>query len=281
MSIETWETMPRNQNDPETIEELVDRKILEHDENSEAHLNDIGSLQNHKSGEIIDHPANSIVNDKIGDSQITPNQFAFGDVFLFNGIQTLDCWSFSHTGAGSTTTLPEYGKIVLVTGVNVGDKEIARISPGYVTMWPTDNQILECRLNYGSDYNSDAAICMGASDPFADGVSSIGFRYKESTESVYAFYNSYYSGSWHKFEYLLFADVFTSQIYRIEVNSVAKTIKWLVNGIVKKTVTYGTQTILGGNSYVFTAGLKRTASGADTALHVWNLFFTKLHTQEE
>ena len=65
MALTIWGLLAKNQNDNETIEEAIDRKIAAHEADAEAHLSATGSLQSHKASEIIDHIAESIVNDKL------------------------------------------------------------------------------------------------------------------------------------------------------------------------------------------------------------------------
>lgn len=71
MSSVTWNLLPKSQDDPETIEQAIARIVDEHNENEEAHLDTGQSLQSHKASEIIDHVAESIIEDKIKDGEIT------------------------------------------------------------------------------------------------------------------------------------------------------------------------------------------------------------------
>jgi hypothetical protein len=63
--MENWQNLPKNQDDNETIEGAIDRKIAEHMANIDAHVLEGQSLQSHKSALVIDHLARSIVGDKI------------------------------------------------------------------------------------------------------------------------------------------------------------------------------------------------------------------------
>jgi len=64
-----WGTLPKSAIDNETIEEAIERLIAEHDEDPEAHLAAGGSLNEHKTDEVIDHPADSVVGDKIPEGE--------------------------------------------------------------------------------------------------------------------------------------------------------------------------------------------------------------------
>lgn len=76
MGLTLWGLLGKAQDDNETIEEMVDRKIAAHEGDAEAHLSITGSLQSHKASEIIDHLADSIINDKIAKRAITSDQLA-------------------------------------------------------------------------------------------------------------------------------------------------------------------------------------------------------------
>jgi len=65
MSIPVWGLLEKSQTDPETIEEAINRLILAHNEDEEAHLGSGQSLQSNKASEIIDHIDASIIYNKI------------------------------------------------------------------------------------------------------------------------------------------------------------------------------------------------------------------------
>ena len=71
MSLPVWGNLAKSQTDAEKIEEAIVRLITEHNEDETAHLGVGQSLQSHKAAEIIDHLAESIVEDKIADGEIS------------------------------------------------------------------------------------------------------------------------------------------------------------------------------------------------------------------
>ncbi|MES2382885.1 MAG: hypothetical protein V4538_17690 [Bacteroidota bacterium] len=68
MADPTWGMLPKSQVDPQLIEERIAQMISEHESDPEAHLGVGESLEQHKTNEIIDHPAQSIVADKFSSS---------------------------------------------------------------------------------------------------------------------------------------------------------------------------------------------------------------------
>lgn len=65
MALPNWQQLQKNIDDPETIEQAIIRLVNSHEEDPEAHLGVGESLEQHKTQSVIDHPAQSIVPDKI------------------------------------------------------------------------------------------------------------------------------------------------------------------------------------------------------------------------
>lgn len=61
----TWENIPKSQTEAQTILEAIDEKINTHNGDPEAHIVDLSSFEEHRKAEIIDHLAESVVNDKL------------------------------------------------------------------------------------------------------------------------------------------------------------------------------------------------------------------------
>lgn len=60
-----WGSLQRALNDPTTIDEAIAAGIAAHNNAAESHLGDEQSLESHRENPIVDHPAESVVNDKI------------------------------------------------------------------------------------------------------------------------------------------------------------------------------------------------------------------------
>lgn len=97
--IENWGALQKSATDDETIEQAIDRLIAVHEADAEAHQGAGESLQNHKSDTVIDHPAESVVNDKIPDRGVTPNQLIYTKDYIDINFETLDMWT--EVGAGA------------------------------------------------------------------------------------------------------------------------------------------------------------------------------------
>lgn len=67
-----WYNLPKTLTDNTTIDEEIDAKIATHNADAEAHLGADEALEVHRQNEVIDHPAESVVNDKI---QLTARRY--------------------------------------------------------------------------------------------------------------------------------------------------------------------------------------------------------------
>lgn len=60
-----WENIPKSQADPTTIQEAIASTVAVHNADTIAHMADLQSIEQHRTNSIVDHPAQSILNDKI------------------------------------------------------------------------------------------------------------------------------------------------------------------------------------------------------------------------
>jgi len=74
--METWGEVPKSQTENDLITDAIATAITEHESDPVAHQGTGESLQNHKSDEVIDHPANSVVNDKLPAQSVTPDKIS-------------------------------------------------------------------------------------------------------------------------------------------------------------------------------------------------------------
>lgn len=60
-----WQDLPKSQSDATTIDEATSAAIAVHNSDPDAHLAELASLEAHRTSEIIDHLAESVLNDKL------------------------------------------------------------------------------------------------------------------------------------------------------------------------------------------------------------------------
>lgn len=117
-----WGDMNRATNDPTGIDEAISTAITAHDDDPEAHLGADQSLQSHRASEIIDHLAESVVNDKL--AKATRRYMAIVDPDSESDFDTI-------AEAVDYCASNGYGDIYIVAGTHYIDAELsidARIS---------------------------------------------------------------------------------------------------------------------------------------------------------
>lgn len=65
MSIETWGTMPKSQEDAQTIDTAIQSAINEHNADPIAHTGTDQAISVHRENDILDHKAGAVKNDKL------------------------------------------------------------------------------------------------------------------------------------------------------------------------------------------------------------------------
>lgn len=118
MSEFTWGDLPKSQVDNQLITEAITQAIADHESDPTAHLGDGESLEQHKTNEVLDHPAGSALSDKqtlseiVYVSDMNPADGWDTDNFTFDFPQVHV--SFSHNGL--TDAFIESGNVHWLTG---------------------------------------------------------------------------------------------------------------------------------------------------------------------
>lgn len=63
--LEPWVDLPKTQTDPTTIIEQIADDLAVHNADPNAHMDSLASLETHRTSQIVDHLAESVVNDKL------------------------------------------------------------------------------------------------------------------------------------------------------------------------------------------------------------------------
>ena len=93
MSLPIWGLLQRALGDPQTIDEAIAAAVAAHEEDPTAHLGVGESLEQHKTDGIVDHPAGSVLPDKISfsDYQFDTTFESLGG-FTITGRVTNNSW---------------------------------------------------------------------------------------------------------------------------------------------------------------------------------------------
>jgi len=157
MAIPTWGMLEKSQTDPEKIEEAIDLIVGEHNDDEEAHLGSGQSLQSHKAAEIIDHVAQSIVEDKLRDYNVTP--IKLGTLVFSSFFESLDNYNKS---SGCTYSILYRCVLLTTTAVQYNDQfcNFIVVLPLFELSWDKD-RFFETRVRLNSNADLEAFIGVG------------------------------------------------------------------------------------------------------------------------
>lgn len=110
-----WGDLARANNDPTLIDEAIATAVDAHNDDPDAHLGDGQALESHRAAEIIDHLAESVVNDKL--AKVTRRYMAIVDPSSEVDFDTL-------AEAVDYCSSHGYGDIYLVAGTHYIDGSI-------------------------------------------------------------------------------------------------------------------------------------------------------------
>lgn len=113
MSEFTWGDMPKSQVDNQLITEAIAEMIAQHEADPEAHLGAGESLEQHKTNEVIDHPASSVYDDKFAfdrntfdlnfsdfdlyDHSSSVEYIALNSLYLYSANSSIPQWFYAST----------------------------------------------------------------------------------------------------------------------------------------------------------------------------------------
>ena len=163
---EIWGTLAKSQVDPQTIDEAIAAAIAAHESDPSAHLGTGESLESHKTSEIIDHLAGSIVGDKL-----QQNFFNHGKIpFIWPSLD-----GFQVSAPTSTLRIGEY---YLQSATSNGSIAYALAKDGqYFRSDFSKSPVLEFSAYLSLDTNCECFIGMGDMTGYDDRY-QVGFRYQ-------------------------------------------------------------------------------------------------------
>lgn len=125
MPVQNWGDLTKNQEDDETIEEAIARIVDQHNEDEEAHLDTGQSLEAHKSADVIDHPAASVVADKQSNIEVRyQSNFDSIDSFTKGGdVSSEFNAALLYIEEGGTNNSYMFGASGISVGVDLSDIE--------------------------------------------------------------------------------------------------------------------------------------------------------------
>jgi hypothetical protein len=273
MSTETWANMPKSQDDDETIEEAIARIVAEHNADETAHLGVGQSLQSHAASDVIDHLAKSIISDKIADFQITPRQFNQDLQYFAPQFENIDIYNKIAEGAGAGVHLQGFGILALVPGSAVGNRAILSADNGFVSLSADKDPFFQVIVSDSGDEVSDIGASMSMDSPFNAARGGFGIEWIRSSNICRGFYNTYYSGGWHRQVVTLKTGAPYNEIWRAEFDYNLKKIRFYIDGVLISTMDVSTHFYNFDDDFYLALGAIKKTSYADSAVFFMNAIF--------
>lgn len=195
--VTVWGLLTKSLTDSETIEEMVDRKIAEHEENPEAHMGTGESIDVHRKNEIVDHKAGSILADKT----------TMTEIFITDHLMNMD--AFAVVGEVSNYNYPEV-RFYLEEGYIPLSKITSDVELLYPLNQLEKDTMFQVAVKFDTSTQPDEAF-WGYGHYGSSLTDALGFRFKDGVlKGIVKDYA-------HEFlTPALTVDVTTTHIYRIQ-----------------------------------------------------------------
>ena len=225
---DVWGLMPKAQDDDETIEEAIARLIAEHEADEAAHLGVGEALQSHKASEIIDHAAESIVDDKLALGVVKQYRLSGNEIQLFFSFESLDGWTHNIT-AGDQKILGT----IMQTGTTINNVKYLHTEPagtGDIHNYGKKT-FFQVAMQFNSVADVLAYIVTGEDPQLGD---AHGFGFTVQGGKIYAVV--YYEGDEYKTE-IVGATPTAFHVYRCLLDPAAAKIYYYIDNVLVHTQT--------------------------------------------
>lgn len=227
-----WGMLPKALDDDQTILEAIAALIAAHEADEEAHLGVGESLQSHRASEIIDHLAESVVQDKILDGEINLAKKSWNEFEYNTCWDSLGAWSYA---AGRATA----GVAGMMLSANAGsDTEAKLAGEGYgdasATDW-TKDMLFQAAIKLPATTSQLCYFMIGSCE--LDGTDN-SFGFKISNGTLYAIHIVSDGDTQTEYTTEITGITLTNfNIYRADFNVTAQEFNFYVDGALKATQT--------------------------------------------
>jgi len=235
MSLPVWGSLQKAQDDDETIEQAIARLIQAHDDDADAHLDAGQSLQSHKASAIIDHLALSIVQDKIGDGEVSLQKLLADHRILISAFESLDGWSTSGT------IYQDFGNVNIRAGNTINTYALmADVPSNWLGLDWTKDFFWQATVKLAYDTAQQVYFGIGGTEYYG-GYSGAGFYIDDGT--LYCYHMDIVATAYTYVTQEITGVTITDwNTYRIIYDESEGTLSFYVNGVLKKTWDSGLPT---------------------------------------
>ena len=253
MTIPTWADLSKSQIDNTKIEAQIDADIAAHNSDPNAHISAGESLNDHKTTDVIDHPAGSILADKASMKEFkTRSNFPSFDKWTITGSVDTNNWPGTRLWSDYSPSNPAQLK-------NTDNGW-----PDYIT-W-TKEMIIEVVARVEETTNKLAWFGHGYISG-SDVVSGFGFKIINGT--IYGYLDKV--GTLATVE-LSSVNLYVVNNYRAHWDPVAEEVNFYVNGVLKGTIDWSAHSGATDGDIFFR--LDTTASG-ESYLYIYELYTSR------
>lgn len=211
MGLQTWAGLEKSADDDETIEEAIDRLIAVHEASPTSHLGEGESLQSHKSEEVIDHPAGSVLADK---------QTSI-ETIVRSSFSSLDSW----VGGGSYSN-PSLG--VASIGIESGGVENSKLVTDLLLPYPFLDVTYDLMFQVVAQFiidDDDFSFCFGQLNDITTNLHGIGFVFEGGELKGHA-----QNSTEEKETSAITIDLSLAHVYRYNLQASTGKIKFFIDG---------------------------------------------------
>lgn len=232
MANPTWGLLAKSLVDNETVEQAVARLIAVHNADPTAHLSATGSLLAHKADLTVDHPAGSVIADKIPDGELDLVKFTDNHSIIVTAFESLDGWS-----AETAPTLG-LGNVYLFTPASLNTYNVLYSVGGltYGLDW-TKGFFWQSTVKILQTTNQEIYFGVGTTDHVGAGTGA-GFYISNNTLYCYHATTPVATMVYTTFE-IAGITLTDPHVYRIVYDPVTPFLAFYVDGVLKHTFTSG------------------------------------------
>lgn len=256
MSFTLWGLLSKAQDNPQTIDEAIADAIAVHNDDPTAHLGTGRSLEAHKTNEVLDHVAGSVLNDKMSMTEysLIPN---LRDNTFFTSLLSVGEYDDSNPPGVNLSLFDSSGyafRIGLILGITnqLNYNKDMLIQYNFVI---NEHSNYDAYLFYG--YLSGDTLQNGFGFKIVDDVLK-GF-YVSTSGVVYTSSMSFSNG--------------VIQSLRAQYNKTLGVIDYYVNGVLQNSLTVSNGKT-SGSSPRFWFGVKSSSSSSAVSLFVFDTLFS-------
>lgn len=263
MGLQTWSGLQKSATDDETIEQAIARLIAVHEGDSTAHLGVGESLEAHKTADVLDHPQQSVVGDKLTAGQIN----------ISTSFDSLDTWG----QAGDID--PSFPSLLLSTDRGTTNFTILYTTFSYLIDWGLFD--FECLFTETAKFEWDDTSHLMSIGFFENGISPSaynsvgGFFFEVDAGDLWAVVKI---GSNRNRVQLSSIDPTVLHTYRGHFVPADNKVYFYVDGVLVASITPPSGTWSGTFSYLHqNAILSGASAGEQTFLYISNLSISLNH----